>query len=144
MQEPLRLKLANPAGNITAYRGSASRFAKDHPAMSATEELTKATAEQIQRLCDEIVRWFHPERIILFGSYAYGDPSPDSDVDLLVVMPFEGSSREQAARIRSRIDTPVALDLLVRTPNQISERLAMDDFFISEITKQGKVLYEAH
>ncbi|MEK6407444.1 MAG: nucleotidyltransferase domain-containing protein [Acidobacteriota bacterium] len=112
--------------------------------MSATEELTKATAEQIQRLCDEIVRCFHPERIILFGSYAYGDPSPDSDVDLLVVMPFEGSSREQAARIRSLIDTPLALDLLVRSPNQISERLAMDDFFISEITKQGKVLYEAH
>ena len=71
--------------------------------MSATQELTKATPKQIQSVCDQIVRWFHPERIILFGSYAYGDPSLDSDVDLLVVMQFEGSSREQATKIRSRI-----------------------------------------
>jgi predicted nucleotidyltransferase len=112
--------------------------------MSATQELTRATPKQIQGVCDQIVRWFHPERIILFGSYAYGNPSPDSDVDLLVVMQYEGSSREQAAKIRSLIDTPVALDLLVRTPEQISERLAMGDFFLSDITTQGKVIYEAH
>jgi uncharacterized protein len=112
--------------------------------MSATQELTKATPKQIQSVCDQIVRWFHPERIILFGSYAYGDPSLDSDVDLLVVMQFEGSSREQATKIRSRIDTPVALDLIVRTPDQIFQRLAMGDFFMGEITTQGKVLYEAH
>lgn len=112
--------------------------------MSATEELKLNTAEQIARLCEQIVREFRPQKIILFGSYAYGQPSPDSDVDLLVVIPFEGSSREQAAKIRSRIDTPVAFDLLVRTPEQISERLAMDDFFMREITEQGKVLYEAN
>ena len=112
--------------------------------MSAIQELTKATPEEIQGLCDEIVGLFHPERVILFGSYAYGDPSPDSDVDVLVVMRFEGSSREQAAKLRGHIDTPVALDLIVRTPEQISGRLAMGDFFISEITTQGKVLYEAH
>ncbi|MEK6301326.1 MAG: nucleotidyltransferase domain-containing protein [Acidobacteriota bacterium] len=112
--------------------------------MSATKELTKATPEQIQFLCEEIVLGFHPERIILFGSYAWGDPTPDSNVDLLVVMRFEGSSREQAAKIRTVIDTAVALDLIVRTPEQISERLMMGDFFINEITTQGKVLYEAH
>jgi len=112
--------------------------------MSSTEDLQTNTAEQIARLCEQIVREFHPQRVILFGSHAYGQPSLDSDVDLLVVMPFEGSSREQAAKIRSRIDTPVALDLLVRTPEQLSERLAMDDFFMQEITQQGKVLYEAN
>lgn len=112
--------------------------------MSAIPELTRATPKQIQNLCDQTVRWFRPERIILFGSYAYGDPSPDSDVDLLVVMQYEGSSREQAAKIRSLIDTPVALDLLVRTLKQISERLAMGDFFLNDITTQGKVIYEAH
>src|SRR4030095_13236840 len=112
--------------------------------MSAIQQLTKATPKQIQNLCDQIVRCFRPERIILFGSYAYGDPSPDSDVDLLVVMQYDGSSREQAARIRSILDTPVALDLLVRTPEQISERLAMGDFFLNDITTQGKVIYEAH
>jgi uncharacterized protein len=111
--------------------------------MSAIEELQISTAEQIARLCDQIVSGFHPHKIILFGSYAYGQPSPDSDVDILVVMPFAGSSREQAVKIRSYIDTPVALDLLVRTPEQVSERLAMDDFFMREIIEQGKVLYEA-
>lgn len=112
--------------------------------MNAGQVQSKATSEQIQRVCDEIVRGFHPERIVLFGSYACGDPTPESDVDILVVMSFEGSSREQAAKIRTVIDTTVALDLLVRTPEQISERLAMGDFFIYEITTQGKVLYEAH
>jgi predicted nucleotidyltransferase len=112
--------------------------------MSAVEELDISTAEQITQLCEQIVRAFHPQKVILFGSYAYGQPSLDSDVDLLVVMSFEGSSREQAAKIRSRIDTPVALDLLVRTPGQISERLAMGDFFMREIIEQGKVLYEAN
>ena len=111
--------------------------------MSATGEPRVSTAKQIARLCEQIVRGFYPQRVILFGSYAYGQPSPDSDVDLLVVMQFEGSSREQAAKIRSRIDTPVALDLLVRTPEQVSERLAMGDFFMHEIIEQGKVLYEA-
>jgi len=113
-------------------------------AMSTTEELHTSTAEEIAQLCEQIVRQFRPQKIILFGSYAYGQPMPDSDIDLLVVMPFEGSSREQAAKIRSHIETPGALDLLVRTPEQISERLAMDDFFVREITEQGKVLYEAN
>jgi uncharacterized protein len=112
--------------------------------MSATEQLTITATEQIQELCDQIVREFRPQKILLFGSYAYGQPSVDSDVDLLVIMPFEGSSREQAVKIRTRIDTPVALDLLVRTPEQIAERLAMGDFFIREITEQGRVLYESH
>jgi len=142
---PLTLKPINPAGNITAYRGNAYLHSENTGSvMSATQELTKATPKQIQSVRDQIVRRFHPERIILFGSYAYGDPSPDSDVDLLVIMRFEGSSREQTARIRTHIDTPIALDLIVRTPDQISQRLAMGDFFMEEITKQGKVLYEAH
>jgi predicted nucleotidyltransferase len=112
--------------------------------MSATEQLTATAAEQIRELCDQIVREFHPQKLILFGSYAYGQPSIDSDVDLLIIMPFVGSSREQAVKIRSRIDTPVALDLLVRTPEQIAERLEMGDFFIREITEQGRVLYESN
>jgi len=59
-------------------------------------------------------------------------------------MPFKGRPAAQATKIRSRIDTPVPLDLLVRTPKQISRRLAMGDFFISEIVERGKVVYEAH
>jgi predicted nucleotidyltransferase len=101
-------------------------------------------AEQIRNLCDSIVSEFHPEKIILFGSHAYGNPSWDSDVDLLVIMPFKGRPARQAIRIRSRVDTPFALDMLVRTPEQIVERLLMGDFFIREIVERGKVLYEAN
>ena len=100
-------------------------------------------SEEIQKLCDQIAREFHPDRILLFGSHAYGEPTEDSDVDLLVVMPFKGSSRQQAVNIRSRIDTAVPLDLLVRTPEEISERLALGDFFMRDVTENGKVLYEA-
>jgi predicted nucleotidyltransferase len=99
--------------------------------------------KQIQKLCEQIARDFHPEKIILFGSHAYGHAGPDSDVDLLVVMPFKGRPVRQAIKIRSRLDTTMALDLIVRTPKQVSERLAMGDFFIREITEQGRVIYEA-
>jgi len=59
-----------------------------------------------------------PGKIILFGSYAYGQPTPESDVDLLVVMPFDGGYFHQAAKIRRHLALPIPLDLLVRTPEQ--------------------------
>jgi predicted nucleotidyltransferase len=98
---------------------------------------------EINRLCDEIEREFRPEKIILFGSHAYGKPEWDSDLDLLVIMPFKGTPHRQAVAIRSRIEAGVALDLLVRTPQQISTRLAMGDSFIREILERGNILYEA-
>ena len=99
---------------------------------------------EIKHLSEQIVREFQPRKIILFGSHAYGKPAWDSDVDLLVVMPFKGRPNRQAVKIRSRIDTAVALDLLVRTPQQISQRLAMGDTFMRDILERGKVVYEAH
>ena len=98
---------------------------------------------EIKKLCDEIAREFRPQKIILFGSHAYGNPQWDSDVDLLVIMPFKGTPHRQAVAIRSRIEAGMALDLLVRTPQQISRRLAMGDSFIREILEHGKVVYEA-
>ena len=97
----------------------------------------------LEEVTKRLVQGLHPEQIILFGSHAYGHPSPDSDVDLLIVMPFKGRPARQAIKIRSRLDTTMALDLIVRTPKQVSERLAMGDFFIREITEQGRVIYEA-
>ena len=102
------------------------------------------TPRQIRELCDQIARQFKPDKIVLFGSHASGQARWDSDVDLLVIMPFEGRAARQATKIRSSIETALALDLLVRTPDQISERLMMGDFFISEILQRGKVIYEAH
>ena len=102
------------------------------------------TSVEIQSLCEQIARHFSPERIILFGSYAYGTPTPDSDVDLLVVMPFEGRHTQQAIRILNRLNVFTPIDLLVRTPEQVEERLAMGDFFMRDILQRGKVMYEAH
>jgi predicted nucleotidyltransferase len=120
-----------------------SRLIKPGPTSKPVRRRTDIIRE-IRDLCDQITREFNPEKIILFGSHAHGTPQWDSDVDPLVIMPFRGRPASQATRIRSRIDTPVALDLLVRTPEQISKRLAMGDFFIAEIMERGKVLYEAH
>ena len=99
---------------------------------------------QIKNICRRIAEEFQPEKIILFGSYAYGKPRPDSDVDILVIMAFDGGYFHQAAKIRQRLDSPVPMDLLVRTPEQIQYRLEIGDSFIQEILEQGRVMYEAH
>jgi predicted nucleotidyltransferase len=101
------------------------------------------TFSQIQQVSDEIARRFQPERIILFGSYAYGTPTEDSDVDLLVVMPFEGRSAAKSIEIRQAAYAGFAMDLLVYTPAYLQQRIAWSDFFLIEITEKGKVLYAA-
>lgn len=102
------------------------------------------TLEQIQELADDIARKFEPEKIILFGSYAYGRPTLDSDVDLLIVLPFEGREHAKATEIRIAVHAGFPMDLLVKTPGKLKQRIEMEDFFLREITEQGKVLYEAH
>lgn len=95
----------------------------------------------IRRLAMEIAERFRPERIILFGSHAYGRPGPESDVDLLVVMRTSNES-SQAVRIRSASTHPFALDLIVRTPQNLRRRIREGDWFLREIVALGKVLYE--
>lgn len=85
---------------------------------------------------------FKPRRIILFGSYAYGKPTVDSDVDLMVVMPYRGHAANKAIEIRQRIDAPFALDLIVRNPREIDKRYKLEDWFIREVVDKGSVLYE--
>ena len=99
--------------------------------------------QDIQALVERIVEEFHPQRIILFGSYAEGRPTPDSDVDLLVVLRFQGKGWQMASEIRKRASTTFAIDLLVRTPDQVRQRLMRGDVLLREIAQHGKVLYEA-
>ncbi len=96
----------------------------------------------IRKVCQRIADEFKPEKIILFGSYAYGKPTPDSDVDLLVVMPFDGGYFQQARKIRRQLNLALPLDLLVRTPEQVRYRLKIGDSFMREILERGKVMYE--
>ena len=100
-------------------------------------------SDRVREICDRIAREFHPDKIIVLGSHAYGNPGPYSDLDLLVVMPYEGSPLQQAARIITRVDPEMGVDVIVRTPEEIKERLAMRDAFIREILERGKVTYEA-
>ena len=91
-----------------------------------------------------IGRFLNAQRVLLFGSYAEGNPREDSDVDLLVIADFEGASCDQSVAVRMEVALPFPMDLLVRTPAMIQKRLAMQDPFIAQILKEGKVLYEAH
>lgn len=102
------------------------------------------TREEIQVTCDDIVREFSPLQIILFGSYAYGTPSEDSDVDLLVIMPVEESeTRQKASDIKTCIPKRFKMDLHVRSPEVLAYRITYNDWFLREITEKGEVLYES-
>src|SRR5439155_1237359 len=83
----------------------------------------------IQKLVREIADKFQPDKIILFGSYAYGKPHRDSDVDLLVVMPAWNET-SKACQIRLAVHHPFPLDLIVRTPENLRWRLAEEDWFL--------------
>jgi len=101
------------------------------------------TYQHIQEVAARIAQEFHPQRVILFGSYARGKPSPDSDVDLLVITPVEKRTADKAVEILLRVRPPFPIDLLVRTPQQVQERLELGDVFMREVVEQGQVLYEA-
>jgi uncharacterized protein len=111
--------------------------------MATKEPKYQAMRKEIARIAETIANHFAPEKIVLFGSYAYGTPGDDSDVDLLVVMPFRGKSVYKALDIMEAVKPSIPIDLIVRTPEQVQLRLKQKDFFLSRILKQGKVLYEA-
>ncbi len=98
---------------------------------------------EIQSLAQRIAELFQPEKIILFGSYAYGNPTPDSDVDLLIVMDFEGRNPHKATEIWMATRPPLPVDLMVRKPDELRSRLELGDVFLRDILEKGQTLYEA-
>src|SRR5436309_8988160 len=86
----------------------------------------------IRRFARRVAERFHPDKIILFGSYAYGTPNEDSDVDILVVMPAR-NELDQSVRIVSACQHCFPLDLIVRTPKNMQWRLEEGDSFLREI-----------
>ena len=93
---------------------------------------------QIEAYCRVVAREFHPQQIILFGSYAQGLATPASDVDLLVVMPYRGTATDQVVKIRGRAEAPFPMDLLVWRPALLRRR----DSLTRTILNEGKVMYE--
>lgn len=99
--------------------------------------------EALRAVVREIVVRFHPRKVILFGSYAAGVPTVDSDVDLLVVMESEDNPLHTAAGISAAVDHPFPLDILVRTPEEFQASLERGGSFAKELAARGVVLYEA-
>jgi predicted nucleotidyltransferase len=103
-------------------------------------------SETLPKAIERIVSELDPEKMILFGSYAYGNPTPDSDVDLLVIMETNGRNKE-TYRAVSKLLYPreFPVDMIVKTPKEVEDALkgGVDNaFFIREILKKGKVLYD--
>jgi predicted nucleotidyltransferase len=110
------------------------------------EESSQSPAKRmayIRKLCKRIAEAYHPEKIILFGSHAYGRPTLESDVDLLIVMNYEGRPIEQILKIRRELDIVTPVDLLVRTPEDVKRRVKEGDMFMRLVVERGKIMYEA-
>jgi predicted nucleotidyltransferase len=105
--------------------------------------MEKITHKAISSFARHVARQFKPQKIIMFGSYADGKPTEDSDVDILVIMPFKGRNPEKATEIWMATKPGFPIDIMVRKPEELRKRLKMGDFFLREITEKGKVLYEA-
>lgn len=95
----------------------------------------------IKQYAQKIVRDFGPEKIILFGSFAWGEPGRDSDADLLVV-----KETDDTRALRREIDgalfpRELAVDLLVYQPKQLEQRVAKGDSFLTKVLREGTVLY---
>jgi predicted nucleotidyltransferase len=104
---------------------------------------TVVSRADIERAVSRIVDQFHPIRVRLFGSHARGEATAASDVDLLVEMETDQRPVDQAVAIRAAVEFPFAVDLLVRTPGQIDDRLRLGDPFFREVLSTATVLYEA-
>lgn len=101
-----------------------------------------AQFDEIKTQVNIIIKKFDPEKIILFGSYAHGSPTHESDVDLLVIVKTNKSTLQLSSEIALSLDHSFPLDIIVKTPKQIEKRLQNGDFFLQDIINNGKVLYE--
>jgi len=105
--------------------------------------LKVSVGKSLRPAIQKIVAELRPEKVILFGSYAYGTPSPHSDVDLLVIMKTRASLKERSWAVsRLLLPRPFPVDILVKTPREIEKSLEAGDFFLQEILTRGKVLYD--
>jgi len=99
----------------------------------------------LQEILERIVRGYTPERVIIFGSYAYGEPDEESDIDLLIIKKTEQRPIERWTELKRMLRDQgrlISVSPLVYTPQEVEERLAMGDMFLEEVLERGKTLYE--
>jgi uncharacterized protein len=135
------------ATNAAKRRQLVAKLETDDPRLYARYQEALAAADSVLTYCRTsgqyarlVAEEFHPEKIILFGSYAYGTPDDGSDVDLLVVMPA-GNEASQAVRIRLALPAPFPMDLLVRTPEKLRRRIDEGNWFLREVMEKGRGSY---
>ncbi len=105
--------------------------------------MDKITNKKIKKISDLIAESCKPQKIILFGSFAWGKPTKDSDVDLMIIKQIRKNKRQAQINLaRLLFGQGVPVDTLIYTPREIKKRLELKDFFIQDIFKKGKILYE--
>lgn len=136
-----------PKSEIAGAIGNSVRrvFSEGEFESSGRQKSRKYSLGTIERVTRKIVHAVHPRKVVLFGSYAYGQPNQDSDVDLLVI--HDAPSREDRRDVYRQASAavyprPFPIDIVVRSMEQVRSRPEKGDFFLKEILKKGHVLYE--
>ena len=104
--------------------------------------MPKNYQKEIKKITKQIVENYNPEKIILFGSFAYGNPTKDSDVDLFIIKETNKRKTDRHLEVDKILsDRNIPLDVLVYTPQEIKNRMLLEDFFVKNIIQQGKTIY---
>ena len=98
--------------------------------------------KEIKKIVRQIVKKYKPEKIILFGSFAYGRPKPSSDIDLLIIKKTKEKKIKRIKDVLMQIKSNLPVEPLIYNPEEVQERLSLGDFFFQDIIKKGKVVYE--
>jgi len=99
----------------------------------------------IRKVVQRLVRRYHPDKVILFGSYAYGRPGQDSDIDILIIKKTRKPGRARRVEVRKMLDASTdypPVEPIVLTPDEVAQRLHLSDDFIKTILGKGRVLYD--
>jgi len=108
--------------------------------MTTDTEVRKIIIE----IVDRIIKGYEPKKVILFGSYAYGEPTEDSDIDLLIIKNTDKRPIDRWVEVKRLLrdnSRTLPVSPLVYTEKEIEERIAIKDFFVEEIFEKGEVLY---
>ena len=102
---------------------------------------TEIDKNKITKFVEEVVKRFNPEKVILFGSYAYGKQEEGSDVDILLIMETKATLSKEV-EIRMKVERNFPLDLIVMDSREIEKRIKRGDAFFQKVLESGEILYE--
>ena len=138
--------IQRPEDSRPLHRGARFMLTSQIQTVRITRGINKAVdtnfTNEINRITEQIIEKYRPEKIILFGSAARGKFGPDSDADFLIIKkdtPLYGADRIR--ELSRMLDRNIPLDLLVYRPEEVEQRLKLGDPFLKAVLKEGKVLY---